>query len=74
MKLDAALVCIGCGLHPSQLPVYVECAAGEGLSPAEYVRQNEGTLNVETGRFACDTCYIRMGQPSRPFPDRWIAP
>ena len=66
--------CIGCGLTPAQLPEYVELAAEEGISPGEYVRREEGTLNRNNGHFACDTCYIRMGMPVGPNGTRWVAP
>jgi hypothetical protein len=67
------LVCIGCGKTPSELPEYVDAARVEGMSPELYVWEEEGTLNRENGHFACDSCYIKMGQPSRR-DGRWVAP
>lgn len=64
--------CIGCGRSPDEIPIYIDMATVEDLSPAEYVRLNEGTYNRENGHFACDDCYIKMGQPSSP--RGWVAP
>ena len=74
LRLDAALVCFRCGKHPSEIPTYVMCGQEEGITAAEYVRREEGTLNPENGHFACDDCYIAIGQPAARFPDRWRAP
>jgi hypothetical protein len=68
------LVCIGCGKEPAELTEYVVEAESLGMTPNQYVREEEGTLNEANGHFACTDCYIKMGQPSRPAPDRWIAP
>ena len=73
------IFCIGCGKIPEQLQEYIEMALCEStpdkpLTPTQYVQQEEGTYNRENGHFACTSCYIKMGQPSRPFPDRWVAP
>lgn len=73
-RLDNSLVCIGCHKHPSELDEYDPDATGYDLTPAEYVEQEEGTLNTGNGHFLCTECYIKAGQPSRPAPDRWIAP
>ena len=58
-------VCMGCKKAPHQLPEYIEMAKSEGYgSPAEFVWENEGTLNRENGHFLCTECYIVAGMPS----------
>lgn len=64
--------CIGCNQEPHEIPEYVEAAADERLSPAEYARMEEGTYNPENGHFVCTECYIKMGMPSSP--NGWVAP
>jgi hypothetical protein len=66
--------CIGCKKTPNELEEYVEAAAPLGITPEEYVRQEEGTYNRENGHFACTKCYIEMGQPSKQWPECWTAP
>jgi hypothetical protein len=44
-----------------------------GQTANQYVREEEGTYDDVTGAFLCDRCYIRAGQPSFPFPQRWTA-
>lgn len=66
------MICIGCGKAPNEIGKYVEMAELEGISPEQYVRNEEGTLNLENGHFACTDCYIRMGMPSSP--RGWKAP
>jgi hypothetical protein len=67
-------ICFVCNKRPAELAEYVEAAAEEGMTPDEYVRQEEGTYNRGNGHFACTPCYIKIGQPSRRSPRRWIAP
>ena len=67
-------VCIGCHQRPDQIEEYLDPELLGGMTPDEYVRAEEGTYNPENGHFACTECYIRMGQPSRTYPDRWFAP
>ena len=43
--------------------MYVTLAVEDGVEPDVWVSHNDGTYNTETGRFACDECYIDMGQP-----------
>lgn len=68
------LVCIGCNQTPGEIGEYSPISTGEDMTPDEYVWMEEGTLNRENGHFLCTDCYIKAGQPSLPFPDRWIAP
>jgi len=35
-------------------------------SAEDYVWEYEGTLNTDNGHFVCDTCFVKMGQPSSP--------
>lgn len=67
------MVCVGCGKHPDQIEEYVEAAKEWEMSPADYVRWQEGTLNKTNGHFACTACYINMGSPSAPY-SGWKAP
>lgn len=67
-------ICNGCGRLPDQIPGVVEMAEEEEMTANEYIRQFEGTYNQENGHFLCDPCYIKAGQPSRPWPNRWVAP
>jgi hypothetical protein len=64
--------CIGCFRHPAQIPEYVDAAEDTGLSPDQYVREEEGTFNQINGHFTCTSCYIAMGEPSTPY--GWVAP
>lgn len=72
------LLCVGCGKSPSELDEYVAAASEEatgvagGMTPDDYVWQEEGTLNRENGHFLCTSCYIRAGMPSSP--RGWVAP
>ena len=68
------MICIGCKKKPDEIEEYIEMAATEEMTPDEYVASEEGTFNQENGHFLCTDCYIEAGRPSRPFPDRWIAP
>lgn len=78
MKPTRDLICIGCGKKPHELDEYVMCASEEatgvkgGMTPEDYVWEEEGTLNRENGHFLCTECYIKAGQPSSP--RGWIAP
>ena len=55
--------CARCHKTPDQIHEYKIAAAEEGVSPVEFVQQNEGTYNTENGRFWCTECYIAIGQP-----------
>lgn len=67
------LVCFRCGRRPAEIPEYTECVR-QDLSCCEehYVWNNEGTLNHDTGKFACDGCYLAIGSPSER--GGWTAP
>jgi hypothetical protein len=66
------LVCIGCNGTPKDFWSYSEEATDTGLSPDDYVWQEEGTLNRDNGHFLCDGCYIKAGMPTAPW--GWKAP
>jgi len=69
------MICIGCKKKPDEIEEYVEAAAEEEMSPDDYVVSEEGTYNSENDHlFLYTDCYIRAGEPSRPFPDKWVAP
>jgi hypothetical protein len=55
--------CKICKKKPNELGEYVECAKDWELTPDEYVRQQEGTFNKETGQFYCTECYYDVGMP-----------
>jgi len=44
----------------------------KGERREQYVRRNEGTYNRTNGHFACDECYISIGQPVAA--NGWMAP
>jgi hypothetical protein len=58
------LICAGCGLTPNELDEYKEFAEAEGMTPNEYVIEEEGTYNPENGHFLCTECYVKFGCPS----------
>lgn len=75
MSISAAYpdpVCLGCSRHPDEIAEYSPAMTGVDLSPAEYVRQEEGTYNRRNGHFLCTADYIKAGQPSSP--SGWVAP
>lgn len=55
------LICVGCRKAPAEIEEYVEIAREEGMTPEDYVREEEGTFNPANGHFACTTCYIKYG-------------
>lgn len=65
-------ICTGCMKHPSELEEYVEVARELGMTPEDYVLEEEGTLNPENGHFLCTYCYVKAGVPS--MPGGWVAP
>lgn len=67
-------ICVGCGKRPNEIEEYIEAAADAEVTPDEYVCEEEGTYNAANGHFACTDCYIKMGMPAKPAPDRWVAP
>lgn len=66
------LICIGCKKHPNELEEYIFAAKANDMTPDDFVRQEEGTLNRTNGHFACTPCYAKMGMPTSP--TGWKAP
>lgn len=65
-------ICVGCKKEPHELSEYIQLAEEESISPAQYVREGEGTYNKNNGHFLCTNCYISWGMPSSPI--GWVAP
>lgn len=58
------MLCPYCNRKPNEIPEYLEAANDNEMSPAEYVRMDEGTYHVQTDLFCCTVCYIKRGMPS----------
>jgi hypothetical protein len=71
---EPELICIGCQLSPDQISSCKTFAAEFNVTPIEYVREHEGTLNRDNGHFLCDACYVDAGMPALGWPSRWVAP
>ena len=65
--------CRGCRKHPAEIQEYIDAGLDFGLTAEEFVRQQEGTYNEETGGFLCTDCYLKAGSPSLPWPHSWRA-
>lgn len=55
--------CKGCGKKPSELEEYISAAQDNNMTPDDYVVQEEGTYNHNTGEFWCTSCYVKAGCP-----------
>lgn len=64
--------CVGCGHDPRYLLEYITAAQEAGITPAEFVRRYEGTMNQANGHFLCTPCYVAAGSPATP--TGWRAP
>lgn len=61
---DGEPYCFRCGKPASSFSEYWECSEDNRKNDAaDYVREEEGTYNPATNRFACDACYIAIGMP-----------
>lgn len=69
---NLAPICMKCHRPPWDIPECRAMARDFQVTPDVFVRENDGTYNPASGLFACDTCYIKMGQPSSP--RGWKAP
>lgn len=54
----AAPLCPACGRQAADIPDVVMFGKENGLSPEEFVRQEDGTYNPASEHFLCDTCFI----------------
>jgi hypothetical protein len=69
--------CTGCDRTPEEIEEYVLAGEESGLTPTEYVVQEEGTLNPANHHFLCTDCYIEAGMPTRDMDQHgrgWYAP
>lgn len=65
------LRCAGCQRRPAEIEGYVDyLEAGETAD--DYVTHQEGTLDLATGAFLCDVCYLICGMPTA-HGRRWTA-
>ena len=55
--------CIGCSKKPSEIHEYIYLARQQKMTPRDFVKYNEGSLNRKTGEFLCTLCYIKAGMP-----------
>jgi hypothetical protein len=64
--------CCRCWRTPNEISSCCLAARANGYTSAEwFVRCEEGTFNRSTLLFACDECYIAMGQPTGGKRGRW---
>jgi hypothetical protein len=65
--------CCRCQRVPQDIPDVRSAAkaTGFGSNVERFIRAEEGTYNPRTGLFACDECYIAMGQPTGGPRGRW---
>ena len=61
--MNNEIKCKVCGKQPLEIKEYIQYGKEEGLTPEEFVIQNEGTYNRLTGKFYCTSCYIAIGMP-----------
>lgn len=66
------LVCAVCNKTPGELIEYILFAEENEMTPDEYVWQEEGTLNRNTGYFVCTDDYFTIGMPIAP--GGWTVP
>lgn len=78
---DGEPYCCRCGKPASSFEAYDAHIEPEGVdypnapkSRADAVREEEGTYNPDTNRFACDACYIAIGMPADNEAGGWRAP
>ena len=57
------MMCKVCGKAPEEIDEYIDMGNDAEMTPEEFVRQEEGTFNPETGMFYCTECYIKIGMP-----------
>ncbi|RAP77551.1 hypothetical protein DL346_03475 [Paenibacillus montanisoli] len=57
------LRCKVCRKPPCEISEYIVNACLAKISPDEYVRKEELSLNPQTGLFYCTSCFIKIGMP-----------
>lgn len=55
--------CKLCRKTTDQISEYVDAGKLNSMTPEEYVKQEEGTYNKNTGLFYCTKCYVKAGMP-----------
>lgn len=74
---DGEPYCFRCGRPASSFSEYGDFIGVVGSiagNRAAYVRNEEGTWNPATNRFACDGCYTAIGMPATSSGEGWKAP
>ena len=66
--------CTGCNKPATEIAEYIESAKDADMEINDYVMEEEGTYNPVNGHFLCTDCYIKAGMPSKPYPNKWVAP
>lgn len=74
MSEEIKPICAGCHKRPNEIEEYIEAAREWDVTPDQYVKDEEGTYNPVNGHFVCTDCYIAIGMPSKPYPEKWVAP
>lgn len=69
---DGSPFCFRCNKSATEVGEYLPEITGELMSPDEFVRELEGTYNVNNDHFCCTECYIAIGMPSSRY--GWVAP
>lgn len=55
--------CSICNREPKDILEYKMASDENGISPEEYIKQEEGTYNPLHKIFYCTNCYISIGMP-----------
>lgn len=61
--MSKLIYCLGCGFRPQELKEYIVEGQINSCTPEEFVAQEEGTYDPETGTFLCTNCYLKAGAP-----------
>ena len=63
-RYEGPVKCLGCGKSPSELEEYRAGEIDPGVTPEQFVKEEEGTYAIKgPGTFYCTPCYIRAGMP-----------
>lgn len=71
--------CPACQRQAHEIPDVKMFAKENGLTPEEFVRQEEGTYNPSSEHFLCDRCFIVVESAhgyrlTGPNDTRWVCP